>query len=113
MKRLTNKTLLTLVGAIVVFSAATYWHGVHRVNPKSIEDLIGRELLPAASGDEVLTFLDAHGIAHSTYVPGQNIYADIGRSTIGLFPGRINIVFSFDEHGKLISHEVKELFDAP
>ena len=59
-----------------------------------------------------MQFLEAQHIAHSEYLPElQRIYAEIGRSSIRLAKGRINIVFNFDENRKLVSYTVQELFD--
>ena len=41
----------------------------------------------------------------------RRIYGGIDRSTVGLIKGHIHIEFNFDENGKLVSYEVKELFD--
>jgi len=60
-----------------------------------------------------LQFLEARQrIAHSEYLPElQRSYPDIGKSSIRLAKGGINIFFYFDESRKLVSYTVQELFD--
>jgi hypothetical protein len=111
-KRFSRRRLGIVVAGIIVICSVAYVHGVRRVSPKAIELLINRNLQPGARPDDVIAFLNAQHIAHSGYIPeSKKIYADIGRSSIGLATGRINIVFTFDEDGKLISHNLRELFD--
>jgi hypothetical protein len=87
-------------------------HGVHRVDPQKIDRLI-REGLPVGSdATEVIRFLDSNQIAHFEYVPKfRNIGAFIPNSTIGLTKSFIHINFRFDENGKLVRYELRELFE--
>lgn len=102
---------IAISGAIVI-AGLVLIHGIHRVNPKHIESTIAQNLHPGANTDSVLQFLDAQRIPHSGYLPEyRRIYGGIDRSTVGLIKGHIHIEFNFDENGKLVSYEVKELFD--
>jgi len=107
-----RRLVIAAVGLFLLICAVVYVHGIHRVDPKSVQRLLDRNLKPGTDKERVLQFLDTQHIAHSEYLPElQRIYADIGRSSIGLATGRINIVLTFDEQGKLVSYTVQELFD--
>ena len=87
-------------------------HGIHRVDPKRVEAEIALNVPVGADINSVIRFLDSQNIRHTDYLPKYHrIYAEIKRSTVGLIVGHIHIEFNFDENGKLVSHEVKELFD--
>jgi hypothetical protein len=64
------KKFLPLIGGgmILVICAFAYVHGIHRVDPKSIELLLDRNLQPGTDKDVVIQFLDSQHIAHSEYV---------------------------------------------
>ena len=60
-----------------------------------------------------MEFLDSNHIPHSEYLADyRRIDANIPRSTIGLVNGQIHIEFRFDEDGKLVKHELHEIFPA-
>ena len=99
---------------VATFSGAclVWIHGVHRVDPKGIESKIAQDLPIGSNTASVLHFLDSQNTRHSAYLAEYHrIYAEIDRSTIGLIKGHIHIEFNFDDNGKLVSYEVKELFD--
>lgn len=103
--------LLSLVGLMGLCILAV--HGVHRVNPKHIESEISQSLPLGVDETSVLVFLNERKIRHSDYLPEYHrIYAEIDHSTVGLIKGHIHIEFNFDDHGKLLNCEVKELFDS-
>jgi hypothetical protein len=102
---------IALAGAILT-AGLVLVRGIHRIDPKRIESTIAQNLHPGADTDSVLHFLVAQRIPHSAYLPEYHrIYARIDRSTVGLIKGHIHIEFNFDTSGKLVSYEVKELFD--
>ena len=106
-----RKVVWITLGVVLLFTAILI-HGVHRVDPQKIDRLI-REGLPVGSdATEVIRFLDSNHIAHFEYVPQfRQLGAFIPDSTIGLAKSQIYIDFRFDENGKLVRYEVRELFE--
>lgn len=104
--------LKTAVGGLILLCVVVFVHGIHRVDPKRVETTISQGMQLGVNQEEVLRFLDAQHIPHSGYYPEfRRIYAGIGRSSIGMMKGHINIEFNFDTEGKLVSYKVQELFD--
>jgi hypothetical protein len=81
-----------------------------------------REHLPVGSSRaEVASFLDQRGIPHS-YVDESKGAPEYSRTEMAiirgtsqswLIRGDIQILFKFDEHGKLLKHSVREIFTGP
>lgn len=104
--------VLLLVAAIFGVGVLSI-HGVHRVDPNRVKLTIAQNLARGADKASVLHFLDSQHIRHSDYLAEyRRIYAEIDRSTIGLIKAHIHIEFNFDDDGKLVNYEVKELFDS-
>lgn len=100
------------IAAFILILGAIFWHGVHRVDPKALDAQIHQSLPPGTDKSRVIEFLNAQLIAHSAYDPDlQKIWAEIPKSSIGLFPAHINIVFTFDKDGKLATYKVQEMFE--
>jgi hypothetical protein len=116
MSTLSNKTrwsgkrriLVAFAVTLIVLFLGICIHGVHRVDPRKIERSIEEQLPSGSDKTKVIAFLDANHIAHSAYLY-HNISADIDRSTVGLFPGRIYIEFRFDENDKLKTYRLHEI----
>jgi hypothetical protein len=109
-RRLSIKRAALLVLAFILL--ALLIHGVHLVRVQAIETAIVQELSPESDVTSVRQFMDAHHILYTGYSPQfRRLYGKIYRSTIGVMKGNIIVQFDFDEHGKLVSHKVVELFD--
>jgi len=108
-----RKRIIIGIGAfLVIASLIVYVHGVHRMDPRALDRLIQQELPLGIDKDSVLAFLDAHRIPHTPYmVETRKIQGQMGRSAVGLKRARIYIDFNFDENGKLINHDVQEMFE--
>lgn len=105
-----TKTILVAGASIVIIATVVCVHGIRRVSPKVLDNLIQQKLPLGTDESEVATFLDSYHISHSAYSPqSQVIYGEIERSNIGLVNSDIHLMFGFDEHGKLIRHTVVEL----
>ena len=78
-----------------------------------VKATIARSLVSGTDPAAVLGYLDSQGIQHTPYVlADRRIYAEIPRSTLGIFNGHIHIEFRFSADEKLTGYEVKELFDS-
>jgi len=108
----TKKPFITYVVLLLFFiSLATYVHGVHRIDPRKLEQSISQSLPPGTDKSKVIDFLNSNHISHSEYLSTyRRIDGNILKSTIGLINGQIHIEFRFDEAGKLVGHELHELF---
>ncbi len=105
--------LVLLVVAFIFGLGVLAIHGVHRVDPNRIKSTIAQNLTRGADKASVLGFLDSQHIRHSNYLAEYHrIYAEIDRSTVGLIKAHIHMEFNFDDDGKLVNYEVKELFDS-
>jgi hypothetical protein len=106
-----NVSGITILGIVVILLLVAV-HGIHRVNPKDIDAKISQNLPLGSDSASVVRFLDSEHISHSALLPANHrVYAEIDRSTVGLIIGHIHIEFNFSADGKLVSYEVKELFD--
>ncbi len=83
------------------------------MDPNRIKFILGQNLTLGEDKASVLRFLDSQHIRHSDYLAEYHrIYAEIDRSTVGLIKAHIHMEFNFDDDGKLVNYEVKELFDS-
>jgi hypothetical protein len=111
--------------ALLVGLAAGIIHRAQRVqlttNVAKVEVDVREHLPVGSSRAEVASFLDQRGIPHS-YVgesEGAPEYSRTemamirGASQSWLIRGDIQILFKFDEHGKLLKHSVREIFTGP
>ena len=91
---------------------ATYLHGCQRVDARKLDGLMRQSLPVGTDKGAVLTFLDSKHIRHSEYMKEyRRIDANIPKSTVGWINGQIYIVFTFDQGGKLVHYELRELFE--
>jgi hypothetical protein len=74
-----------------------------------------RERLPMGSSRaDVASYLDQRGIPHSYVAESKTEMAMVREASRSwLVRGDIQILFKFDDHGKLISHSVKDVFTGP
>jgi hypothetical protein len=109
-KTLWSKWLLWLALPPIAFMGfLVILNGIPLVSASHVRATIAQNLPLGSSPEAVIYFLDAQHIPHSGYVPDiRRIYAEIGRSSIGLMEGHINIQFEFNRDGKLISYKVQE-----
>ncbi len=86
-------------------------HGIRLVSPKSIVGEIDKNLGPDSDITSVLHFMDTHHILYVGCVTAlHTCYGKIYNSSIGLMKSHILIEFTFNEDGKLVSHNVHEGF---
>ena len=97
---------------MLLLSIGIALHGIHRVDPDKLDNLISLNLPMGTDKAMVIAFLDTHHIVHTDYIPEHMmIQAGIDRSSVGLVHARIHIDFLFDEKGKLVRHKLVELFE--
>ena len=100
-----------LIAILAVALCVVLIKGVHLVSPQSVEIAIDQNLGSESDINSVRGFMDAHQILYTGYSPTlRTAYGKIYRSSIGLMKGYVFITFTFNESGKLISHEVRERF---
>jgi|SRR5579859_4494042 len=100
------------IAFLLIACFAIYVHGVRRVDPQILNRLISQTLPAGTDESKVIAFLDAHHISHSEYSPELGrIFAYVPKSYVGLFHGFIHIEFKFDENGRLLKYELRELFE--
>lgn len=109
----TEKLLwVTTFGVLLLACVVVFVHGIRRVDPKDLQATIAKGLPHGANQQAVLRFLDDQHIPHTSYLREyRQIYARVGRSTIGMTPCHIHVWFNFDEHGKLTWYKVQEICD--
>lgn len=86
----------------------------HVLSEAQVKTLIARNLPKGSTYAEVVAFLDAHAVAHSGYQPDRHVRAII-RKTRSNWIVRTDIAldFSFDETGKLVRCDAREVFTGP
>lgn len=86
-----------------------------KVTVDEIDQRIRKELPVGSDQTKVIVFLEANQMEHSGYLDKQKEIRAILRNTSRNFlvTGSIQVVFSFDDHGRLISHIVEEVFTGP
>lgn len=92
--------VILFIVAIIIFNRTT-------ITTQEIDDLIRKEIPLGTKDYQVISFLDAKNIPHSTY--GKVIYARV-RNTSRRFIMRGDIVIEFimNEEGRLTSYKIKE-----
>lgn len=107
------KAFAVYTGAFLLIAClGTYIHGIRRVDPQQLDRLISQNLPAGTDQSMVIAFLNARHISHSEYSPElRKIFAHVPKSYVGLFSGFIHIEFKFDENGRLVQYELRELFE--
>ncbi len=106
-----KKVVVYLIFVLLLIALMAYVHGIKRVDAQKLDRLISQRLPPGTDEAQVIEFLDSNHIEHSEYISNyKRIDAYILKSTIGLVNGRIYIVFIFNEDGKLVKYDLRELF---
>lgn len=86
-------------------------HGIHLVDPKSVETALDQNPGPQSNATDVRHFIETHHILYTGYsADPPRMFGKIYGSSIGLMKGHILVVFDFNKDGRLVSHRVVELF---
>ena len=114
---------LLIVFAFIALAAVDYYAfvGIRTTRPEQLRSVVARDLKPGASPDEVIQFLNSHGLHHSPVqhaiekdargnqtVDGPIVVGVQERSARGLFwVESLQVVFVFDHQDKLLRFNVR------
>jgi hypothetical protein len=125
--------LLIVVGVVAavlgVLAGLQLWWYLDRTTVAEVESMVGQNLAPGATTEEVFAFLDNKGISHgsvhpvdgSSYLLEEGYHPDTkvigawiyGTSTSFIIEGDIQILFILDDDGLLKEYLVREVFTGP
>lgn len=100
---------ISLLGAVVVNLAAC---GGARTTVAQVDELLREHTPVGTSHERVVTVLDSLNVEHSPFDPQERYVLAIWRVTARsvFVHTSIQARFSFDEGGRLLEYELKELF---
>ncbi len=126
--------LLLSIAAVIavaagILGALQLWWYLDRTTVAEVESMVGQNLAPGATTEEVFAFLDSRDIDHgsvrpvdgSSYLLEKGYDPDVqvigawiyGTSTSFIIQGDIQIFFILDEDGLLKEYLVREVFTGP
>ena len=110
-KRVVWLYLLALLAALACVGLLV--HGVRFVKVQDIQAAIAQGVAPGSDEPTVRRFMEAHHIVYAGY--SQELHRSYGKiyrtSFAGISKGRILVQFDFDEHGRMASSRVVEVYD--
>jgi hypothetical protein len=127
--RMRSRVVLVVLFVLALCSVATvilawgHWHRRNiwtRITVAQVDSRITRDLPVGTSRAEVASYLHRNKINHSYYgeIAGTKYYnseiALIPRTaSSGLVTTDVQIIFTFDQNMKLVSHQVHEVYKGP
>ena len=98
---------------MTVSSVGMFVHGVHIIKVQDVRATLAQGMAPGSTEPAVHRFMDTHHILYAGYSgPLRRSYGKIYHTSfVGISKGRILVQFDFDDHGKMNSYRVVEVYD--